>query len=230
MKWLVVASLAALTAGCAHEETKADYGRELENQDLTIRELTRRNNELVDRLRVLEAELETLRAENGALKRQAGALERIAELDAMVKRLQDELGRGGAADPEISVRESSEGVILEIADTVLFASGKAELTDHGRSVLLRVADRIRDLPNRIRVDGHTDTDPVVVHRQAYPLGNLELSGRRALHVAHFLGTDGGVEKGRISFQGCGEWRPVADNSTRDGKARNRRVEVLILRQ
>lgn len=230
-KSLVVVAVLGLLVGCAHEETKADYGREIENQDLTIRELTKRNNELVDRLRILETELEALRAENAALSRGAGALDRIAELDAMVKRLQEQLAStASTGDQDFDVIATAEGIVLRIADQVLFSSGKAELTSKGREVLGRVANEVRGLPNRIRVDGHTDNDPVVVHASEYPLGNLELSGRRALNVASFLGSEGGIEPARITFQGCGEWRPVAPNSSRDAKAKNRRVEILIMKQ
>ncbi len=220
--------LCALLIGCAHEETRDDFGREIDNQDITIRELTARNNELVDRLRLLETELETLRAENASLRRGGSAMDRISELDANLRRLQEELGRrANVSGDDFTVRQTGEGVVFEIADTVLFASGKATLTDGGRDVLRRVAERVASLPNHIRVDGHSDTDPVVVHRNEYPLGNLELSGKRALNVAHFLANGAGLDASRVSFQGFGEYRPVADNDSRESKARNRRVEILI---
>jgi chemotaxis protein MotB len=195
----------------------------LDNQDTTIRELTRHNEDLAARLRLLEAELEALRAENAALKKDKSALDQVADVAALLKKLEEELGKG------FNLKARSDGVAIEVAETVLFDVGRATLRPEGRRVLTELAEKLKEFPGEIRVEGHTDNAPVVVHLKEFPKGNLELSGERALAVAHFLITEGGLPPQKVCFAGFGEHHPVADNDSNESKQRNRRVEIVLLK-
>jgi chemotaxis protein MotB len=117
----------------------------------------------------------------------------------------------------------------EVTERLLFEPGKATLRESGKKALRKVAESLREGSEKIIVEGHTDNKPVVVHAKEYPLGNLELSGERALKVADYLSKEGGLEAGRVSFAGYGEHQPVEANDSDAHRARNRRVEIIIVR-
>lgn len=108
----------------------------------------------------------------------------------------------------------------------LFDSGQHVLKASGQAALRKLAPSLKGL--KIRVEGHTDTDPVRHTKERYPYGNLQLSGMRALEVANFLIRECGLDANNISFSGYGEYDPIAPNDTTAGKARNRRVDIRAL--
>lgn len=221
--WLILGVVAVLCGCETRPETVASARRDLDNQDTTIRELSRRNEELSGQLRVLETELEALRAENASMRRGKAAVDQISDLAQWLKQLEDKLGR------DFTVKQRPDGLAIEVAETVLFEVGKASLRPEGKRILLDLVSKLGSFQGDIRVEGHTDNQPVVIHRNEFPLGNLQLSGIRALNVNHFLVTDGGLAANRVSFAGYGEHHPVAENSSPTDKARNRRVEIVLLK-
>jgi chemotaxis protein MotB len=127
---------------------------------------------------------------------------------------------------EVSVTASRDAVVITLSGALPFASGSAELRPEARAALDIVALTLRNLPDRnpIRVEGHTDSAPPNTGR--FPT-NWELSAARAGAAARYL-TENGVEPDRIVASGYAETRPIGDNETPEGKARNRRVEIWIL--
>jgi len=120
----------------------------------------------------------------------------------------------------LQLRETESGVVVTLGD-VLFASGQTTLVEGGRSSLAEVVDLLQTEPDKkIRVEGHTDS-----------LGdaetNLQLSGQRAQAVLEAL-VSMGVASERISALGMGEDFPIASNEDEEGRARNRRVDVILL--
>jgi chemotaxis protein MotB len=130
----------------------------------------------------------------------------------------------GFADA-VRVGQRREGVVLSLSGNLLFTSGTAELRPEGQRVLARVAEVLRPLPNRLRIEGHTDNIPF---SSALYRSNWELSAARALAVLHYLRAQGGVPAERLSYAAFGEYRPVAPNETREGRARNRRADIVVL--
>lgn len=128
--------------------------------------------------------------------------------------------RGG-----IQVVAHPEGITISIYGVLLFESGKATLSDEGRELLLAVAERVRELPYPIRVEGHTDNIPPEVG--PYPT-NWELSTARSLAVTRVLIDAGRIDPSRINAAGYAEFHPVASNETREGRLRNRRVDLILL--
>lgn len=228
MKQCIPALIAAglLLSACANQETREDVRREIDNQDRVIRELQKKNEDLMTRARVLETEMRTLEAENKALAQKAAAGDAVRDVASHLQKLETDLSNLGGG---LTAKPHSEGVAIELQETLLFAAGKTTLREEGRNLLMKLAAKLEQEGGKIRVEGHTDSQPIRVTRDQYPMGNLQLSGRRALAVAHFLVTDGGLSPGRVSFAGYGKHRPVAANDSADNMAKNRRVEIVLLK-
>ncbi|MFA6091538.1 MAG: flagellar motor protein MotB [Elusimicrobiota bacterium] len=124
------------------------------------------------------------------------------------------------------VTVTEQKILITLRERVIFESGSSELKPQARDVLMEFADAVRDLPNRILVEGHSDNVPIRGGRYA---SNLELSMARAHDVIQALVTAGRIQPQRISGSGYGEFMPVADNSTPEGRAMNRRIEISLLR-
>jgi chemotaxis protein MotB len=130
-------------------------------------------------------------------------------------------GLTGAVDFEIT----SRGLVIAIAtDHVLFASGSAEFDENGEEIIAAVAPTLSTFNNEILVEGHTDTVPL--NSNGYD--NWNLSTDRALAVLKALKDWDGIEPGRLAATGYGEYRPRASNETDEGKAANRRVELVVV--
>ncbi|MCL5256774.1 MAG: OmpA family protein [Chloroflexi bacterium] len=125
----------------------------------------------------------------------------------------------------VMVRENKEGIIITLSGNLLFDSAKAELKPQAVVALEKVAQIIKDRPNEIRVEGHTDNIPIST--PLFP-SNWELSTARAVSVAKYLTGVEGIAPDRIGAVGYGEYRPLVDNDTREHRALNRRVDILII--
>jgi chemotaxis protein MotB len=132
---------------------------------------------------------------------------------------------GTSQSPDVSVGVDKEGVLIRLSGSYLFDSGRAELKPNSLGVLDAIASELRLAPNDIRVDGHTDSTPIESPR--YPT-NWELSAARALAVTRYLSENDGIRADRLMAAGFGEFRPIAANETREGRAANRRVEIHLL--
>jgi len=144
-------------------------------------------------------------------------------IDVTYQAVREYLRQQGLEDI-ISARLEDRGVILEIRDSILFDSGKADIKAEAADVLRKVAGIIRSVPNQIIVEGHTDNVPI--NTPQYP-SNWELSVDRAVRVVRFLIERHHIAPKRFLATGYGEYHPVADNETAAGRARNRRVNIVI---
>ncbi len=155
-----------------------------------------------------------------------------ADLDARLAKLRGMLSGIGHDMSEVTMFEVEGGYGYSMANSVVFASGSAELSPQGRELIQGMAAEIASQPfQRIWVRGHTDSDRVakLATLQRYPNGNLELSSARALQVAVALKA-GGLAEDMLAVAGLGSGQPVADNSSPEGKAQNRRVEIFVIDQ
>lgn len=125
----------------------------------------------------------------------------------------------------VSVEKVERGVSVILVDSLLFQSGSADLKAESKEVLLDIAAVLNEIDNQIIIEGHTDNLPIHTYMFA---SNWELSTARAVVVTRFLVENAGVNPTRISAQGYGEFRPIVSNDTAENKARNRRVNILIL--
>jgi chemotaxis protein MotB len=125
----------------------------------------------------------------------------------------------------IDVGDSTRGIVLSLAEAGSFAPGRADLTPEAPSIMLVVAGALQRIPNLVRVEGHTDDAPI---RTALFGSNWELSTARATRVVELLIERGGIAPGRLSAAGYAEFRPRIASSSPDARARNRRVDIVVL--
>ena len=127
-------------------------------------------------------------------------------------------------DGTIRILQTNDGVRIDIKDSLLFAPGSAELAEAAQGPLTQIAQILAEDPHVIQVEGHTDNIPI--HNANFH-SNWELSAVRASTVVRLLAGNGVAER-RLSATGFGEARPVAENDTVEGRAKNRRVSVMLL--
>jgi chemotaxis protein MotB len=215
--------LAALSGGCvsraAHEKVvnyAEQANRNLEELRKHCLSLEEENGRLKSRARELESQAvdaDWLKNEKERLRRLLGDL--------------DSQGRPSGM-PGVEVISTPEGIGFKIEGEVLFAKGKAELTAQGKSTLDKLVPVLRDDKEQrmIRVDGHTDSDPILRSNWGT---NLRLSAERSLAVATYLmGNTAGIAERRVLMSGHGPNHPRRSESTEDAKAENRRVEIFLL--
>lgn len=123
----------------------------------------------------------------------------------------------------VSMKMRENSVAFEIDERVLFASGRAELTERGHRVVGGLAELFRDRRLALDVEGHTDDVPIATDR--FP-SNWELSAARAASVARAL-LDAGLGQDRLRIVGYADTQPIADNASEQGRARNRRVSLVV---
>jgi len=125
----------------------------------------------------------------------------------------------------VDIEFTSQYVQLTLKGALLFDSGKAEIRSEALPVVAKAAVILeRYAESIIEVEGHTDDIPISTAKFA---NNNELSSARALSVFDYLIENTSLEPGMIKHSGRGEYVPVADNSTQEGRAKNRRVEIRI---
>jgi chemotaxis protein MotB len=122
------------------------------------------------------------------------------------------------------IHRKSYGVEIELRTDILFPSGSATMSPVAAGVLQQLAETLKPLPYPMRVEGHTDNRPIST--LAFP-SNWELSAARAATVVHLF-MERGIDPSRLAVIGLGEFRPIADNNTEQGRNNNRRVMVVIL--
>lgn len=174
--------------------------------------------------KTLAAENERLRNQNRDLSARALDAAYIAE---QKQKLADLLARYGKGSPNaqngVEIVQTPEGIAFRVAGGVLFASGQNALSETGKRTLTELASQFTG--RRIRIEGHTDDQPI--ERSQWGT-NLRLSVERSMVVADFLTSSAGVSKSNVSVAGYSEYRPAVEGKDDTARAKNRRVEILML--
>jgi chemotaxis protein MotB len=193
--------------------------------------------------REAEAKLAALDSEKSQLSNQLNQLstERdqlsqvVQEKDAELARLKatyqdlEEKMKAEIADGEIRLTQAEGRIQVDLVDKILFDSGEASITERGAGVLSRLGAVLVGVEGRtIQVSGHTDDSPPSQRLAATFPTNWELSVARAVNVVRFLGEKASVPPGKLVAAGHGDTKPVASNATPKGRARNRRIEILLI--
>jgi chemotaxis protein MotB len=170
-----------------------------------------------------------LRDQIDALQKQVADLEQQkSDAAQMSKGLEDEM-RADLASRDVTISKLQGQLTVNIMDRVLFSSGEAVLQPEGEAVMRKIAALLVAHPElKIQVVGHTDNVPIRPGARGQFASNWELSTARALAAVHFLTERAGVDPRRVGAAGYGEFRPVADNATADGRAKNRRIAITIM--
>lgn len=184
------------------------------------------------KLDAANASLTSTQSENQSAKDEiAGLQSKIADLEQekaqaaqMAKSLENEM-RSDLESKDVTISNLKGKLTVNILDRVMFDSGEAILKPDGEAVMRKVAAILAaHAALKIHVIGHTDNLPI---RNRFA-SNWELSTARALAAVHFLTEKAGVDPRRVGAVGYGEYRPIADNATAEGRARNRRIAITIL--
>lgn len=125
----------------------------------------------------------------------------------------------------VSTDIDDRGLVISMSNSILFDSGTATIKSDNNLNLKTMGKLLNSMPNYIRIEGHTDNLPI---NNTKFKSNWELSVIRATNVAEILIDETGISPERISVLGYGEFRPIGDNSTAEGRAKNRRVDIIIM--
>ena len=125
----------------------------------------------------------------------------------------------------LDLRMEARGLVISVPQAVLFPSGADQVSSRALPIVAQVADVLRTMPNQVSLVGHADAVPI--HNRHFR-DNWDLSAARSLHLLALLTHKYGIAESRLSVASYGSYRPTDSNDTADGRARNRRVEIVIL--
>jgi chemotaxis protein MotB len=156
-------------------------------------------------------------------------LKKSAAAQAQAQRSLEEEMRRALESKDVTISELQGKLTVSILDRILFDSGEAVLKPEGEKILVQVAGVLSQYPKRqIHVVGHTDNVPIRASARSRFASNWELSTARATAAVRFLQEQASVDPRRLGAVGYGEFHPVADNDTPEGRARNRRIAIVVL--
>ncbi len=180
----------------------------------------------------LDSENAKLRERHAALEKEIATLKQAKEeqvqkvsstYESLLEKMKSEISKG-----QVTISELKGKLTVNMVDSILFDSGKAEVKEGGLEILRKVISILKDVNDKsIRIEGHTDDVQIVgALAKRYPT-NWELSAARAINVARYLQSQK-IDPGQLSAVAYGEWKPVATNDTAEGKAKNRRIEIILV--
>ena len=182
-------------------------------------------SELRRRVADLDTENTRLKAENASLvKAKEEQVKKVSTTyESLLEKMKSEISQG-----QVTISELKGKLTVNMIDSILFDSGKAEVKKGGLEILGKVVSILKDVNDKsIRIEGHTDN--VQISRALAPRypTNWELSAARAINVTRYLQGQG-VDPANLSAVAYGEWKPVAGNDTEEGRAKNRRIEIILV--
>ena len=148
----------------------------------------------------------------------------VEEFEKLKELLYDTIDSGTFKD-SLSVTIEEKGVVITLANDILFDSGKSEIREDMIMQLDKIVEFLKKIDNQIEIGGYTDNIPV--HNILYK-SNWQLSAQRAANVAQYLVENYGIAQERLTVIGYGENKPLDTNDTEAGRAKNRRISITIL--
>lgn len=149
---------------------------------------------------------------------------KLGDLRMINKKIEQHFEQLGKQE-EIQTEITERGLVVHIMESALFKQGSARLEPRARQVMDIIYEQVKDLPNHVRIEGHTDDFPI--HNETYP-SNWELSAARATSVVRYFLENYAFPPDKISALGYGEFRPSRPNNSIENRAANRRVDVVVL--
>lgn len=197
--------------------------------------------------------MKKLEDENVSLKKQVGELEQVkkdysdklaaserqteqvrAQLNTEMEQLRGELNRKleqQINENQALVQKVNDLTVITLGENALFGSGLADLTSSGADTISKISATLSDYPGyHLRVEGHTDDRPIGKTLKPTFASNWELSTARATAVVRYMIFGLSLEPARLSAVGYAQYRPAADNSSKEGRATNRRIRVVIFKE
>jgi chemotaxis protein MotB len=180
----------------------------------------------------LRQKVATLEGENKNLKEEISALQRVKEekvkevsntYEQLLQNMKSEIALG-----QVTISELKGKLTVNMEAAILFDSGKADVKKDGLEILKKMVDTLKGVKDKaIRIEGHTDNVQIIgALTRVFPT-NWELSAARAINVAKYLQQQG-LDPAVLSAAAFAEYKPVADNGTKEGRAKNRRIEITLV--
>jgi len=198
-----------------------------------VGDLQKENDLLKGENEALRRDVKGLQEKNAALQSETQALERqrkkeMEEMKGTYETLLEDM-KGEIEKGEITITQLRGKLKVNMLDEILFDSGKTTIKPQGVEVLERVGSVLLNVKDKaISIEGHTDDVPIGAElSKKYPT-NWELSAVRATTVARYLQEKIGIDAGLLSAIGYGEYHPVASNESEEGRAKNRRIEIVLV--
>ncbi len=179
------------------------------------------------RQRVADLESENARLQGNIADLQKAKEEKVQEVSKTYEDLLDKM-KHEISQGQVTISELKGKLTVNMVDAILFDSGKSEVKPEGLAVLQKVVDILKSVKDKaIRIEGHTDNIQIVgALTRKYPT-NWELSAARAINVTRYLQQQG-IDPANLGAVAYGEFKPVADNGTDEGRAKNRRIEIVLV--
>lgn len=240
----MMVSVVALT-GCVSSGTYKIKEQEANNLNQELSDLKQKYGQLQSDHATLETEFknkndllgqamsqqQAIDKQNAHLRDTISNLQRDKDAEAqksqtyasLVDKMKNEISQG-----QVTISELQGKLTLNMLDAVLFDSGQAQIKADGLAVLQKVVEILKSAQDKnIRIEGHTDNAAIkTTLAKKYPT-NWELSAARALNVTKYLQQQG-IDPSLLSSVAYGEYKPVASNDTPEGKAKNRRIEIVLV--
>jgi chemotaxis protein MotB len=221
--------MALFASGCV--VTESTYLKKVDEADSLEKSLAvceQKGSEQAARIAALEKQRDEIAHQLEEQKKKVVQVETVKEQTSktyaqMIEKMKSEIAEG-----QVTITELKGRLTVNMVDAILFDSGKADIRPEGRVVLQKVAEVIGQVEDKaIRVEGHTDNVKISAALARAFASNWELSAARALNVARYLQRLG-VDPGLLSAAAYGEHRPVSENETPQGRAKNRRIEIVLV--
>jgi chemotaxis protein MotB len=232
--WLLVGLLLAAGAWGGFQfytqlqKAKSDARAATDKATADVAAATAAQKELTDKVEKLEGEKTELASAKEELSKEvaakSGELEQLkGTYDKLEEKMKDEIAKG-----DISLSQDGGRLRVGLVDKILFDSGEAAVSKRGEDVLAKVGAVLASIDDKqIQVSGHTDRTPISDKLTAQFPTNWELSTARAINVVRFLSEKANVPPERLVASGYSEYHPIANNKTAAGRAKNRRIEILL---
>lgn len=246
----ILISISILLVGCAggskyraktvEAETLRSENEALRTQFDTFRSTSAaREKELSAKIIGLEKRIESLAPQ---AEKVPSLQTRIQELEGVAKQREEEIAKlkgtyeslvgdlkKEISDGEIQITQLKDKLTVNLVEAILFNSGEAEVKPQGKKILDRVGEILKKVSNRqIRIEGHTDNVPISEERRAHFPTNWELSTARSTQVTRYLQEKVKIDPRFLSAVGYGPFKPLSDNKTPSGRAKNRRIEIVLV--
>ncbi len=193
--------------------------------------LKSKSDSLSKTINELRGKAAALEMENASLKESVANLkktkeEEVKSVSKTYENLMQEM-KGEIAQGQVAITELKGKLTVDVLDKILFASGEAQVKPEGLAVLQRVIDILKNVKDKaIRIEGHTDNVKIGGALARKYATNWELSAARAINVTRYLQKQG-IDPALLASVAYGEYKPVADNSTSEGRAKNRRIAIIL---
>lgn len=151
-----------------------------------------------------------------------GTIELLPSLKELQQKLKDEIHKG-----KVEVRLERRGLVISLKEASFFPPGGDAIQPQALPVIESIATELSRVPNPVRLEGHTDSTPI--HNSRFR-SNWELSAARGIAMLELFATRFGIPRQRLAIAGYADTAPVADNETEAGRARNRRVDIVVLNE